>query len=122
MPRDPHKLDTFLLADALVLRVYPMTAGLPAEERYGLQAQIRRAATSVPANVVEGCQRSSRRDYMRFVEVAAGSASEAGYLVSLARRLGYIEASLASEIERDYVRVVRGLERLRQAIGRAGEP
>lgn len=122
MPRDPRQLDTFLLADALVLRVYPLTTGLPPEERYGLQAQIRRAAISVPANVVEGCQRSSRRDYMRFVEVAAGSASEAGYLVSLARRLGYIEPSRASAIERDYVRVVRGLERLRQAIGRAAEP
>lgn len=121
MPRDPHRLETFRLADTLVLRVYPLTASLPAEERYGLQTQIRRAAISVPTNIVEGSQRSGRRDYMRFVEVAAGSAAEAGYLVGLARRLGYLDASQAFAIETDYAHLVRGLERLRQAIGRPSD-
>jgi four helix bundle protein len=118
MPRDPHRLETFRLADSLVLRIYPLTGGLPSEERYGLQTQIRRAAISVPSNIVEGSQRTGRRDYMRFVEVAAGSAAEAGYLVGLARRLGYLDASQAFAIETDYAHLVRGLERLRQAIGR----
>jgi four helix bundle protein len=104
-----------------VLRIYPLTAGLPSEERYGLQTQIRRAAMSVPSNIVEGSQRTGRRDYMRFVEVAAGSAAETGYLVGLGRRLGYLDASLASQLEADYAHLVRGLERLRQAIGRPSD-
>src|SRR5438067_12895159 len=83
MSRDPYKLEAFQLADLLVVELYRASARFPAAERFGLQAQLRRAAVSVAANLVEGCARRSQRDYLHFVGIAIGSASEVRYLVQL---------------------------------------
>jgi len=116
--RDPRKLDVFQLADALVVRVYHATRSVPAEERYGIQRQMRRAAISVPCNIIEGCARRTEREYLHFVNIALGSAAETRYLLDLAARLGFIPISDASPLGLEYETLAKQLQKLLQAIER----
>ena len=83
-------------AHQLVLEVYRVTQQFPTEERYGLTSQMRRAAVSVPANIVEGHKRRSKREFANFMSVAEGSLEELKYYFLLSRDLGYFpDKSLA---------------------------
>jgi four helix bundle protein len=88
--RDHTKLRAFDLADQLALMVYKTTRTFPKEEIFGLTSQVRRAAVSTASNIVEGCARNSKSDYIRFLDIAYGSAREVEYQISLASRLGYV--------------------------------
>lgn len=88
--RDHTKLKAFELADALALHVYQVTASFPKHELFGLTTQMRRAAISVACNIVEGCARHTEAEYLRFLDMAYGSAQELEYQASLAHRLGYL--------------------------------
>jgi four helix bundle protein len=110
--RDHRKLNVLKLADELVIEVYAKTSAFPSEERFGLCNQIRRAAISVPTNLVEGCIRRTMRDYLHFVNVAAGSATEVLYLLGLSSRLGLLRPEVYRDFEQKYSRVVAGLQKL----------
>jgi len=87
--RDHTKLRAFELADDVAILVYRATLTFPKEEIYGLTSQMRRAAVSVPSNIVEGCSRQSESEYLRFIEIAFGSLRELHYQLGLSKRLGY---------------------------------
>jgi len=96
--RDYTKIETWRLADEFAIAIYESTRSFPREELDGLTSQIRRAAVSVAANVVEGSSRESKKDFLHFLHVARGSLSEAQYFVRLARRLGYCRADVATQL------------------------
>jgi four helix bundle protein len=116
MSRDPYKLEAFQLADVLVVDLYRATRAFPPPERFGLQSQLRRASVSVTANLVEGCARRSERDYLHFVAISIGSASEVRYLIRLSVRLGFLDAKVGDELAYGYGRVARALQSLVSAL------
>jgi four helix bundle protein len=88
--RNYTKIEAWRLADDLTVEIYGKTRAFPREELYGLTSQMRRASYSVPANIVEGSSRESKRDYLHFLHIARGSLSESQYFIHLAHRLGYL--------------------------------
>ena len=114
--RDHTKLVVFNLADQLVLAVYRESERFPRSEAYGLQSQIRRAAVSIAANLVEGCSRSSQADYLRFMEIAYGSARELQYELSVCERLGYFSAMVGRRLLDDCTSTAKALNGLLRAL------
>ncbi len=87
----PHeKLDVWKKAVAIVTVVYDVTKKFPADEKFGLTSQIRRAGVSIPANIAEGAARQSDKEFYRFLSIAQGSASELETELLIAKNLGYL--------------------------------
>ncbi len=86
-------------ADDLFIDIHRLVRTFPADERFELTSQIRRAAYSVPANIVEGVARRSKRDRLRFLNIAEASLAEVGYCLHVARRLGYIDDGVYEDLD-----------------------
>lgn len=85
MGRDYTKIKAWQLADELALLVYKASKKFPKSELWGLTSQMRRAAVSVPANIVEGSTRKSRNEYLQFLYIAISSLAELSYYIKLQR-------------------------------------
>jgi four helix bundle protein len=101
---------------ALALRIYRMTAGFPAEERFGVTSQMRRAIVSVPTNIAEGSKRLRRADYARFLNIAEASLAEVEYLLILSRDLSYVHAAAVEELTVEINEVASMLSKLRARV------
>ena len=96
-------LDVWQHAHRLVLTVYRITKDYPAEERFGLVSQMRRAAVSVAANIAEGFKKRGTRDKTNFYNIAQGSLEELRYYFILSRDLGYLDGACTVTDELDVV-------------------
>ena len=86
----PHEqLDAWRFGMQLAKAVYELTAAFPAEERYGLAQQMRRAAVSIPSNLAEGAGRDGAREYLHFISIARGSLAELETQMQLAVMLDF---------------------------------
>jgi four helix bundle protein len=93
----PHEqLEAWKFAMQLVKAVYQMTSDFPAEERYGLAQQMRRAAVSIPSNIAEGAGRNGAKEYLHFIGISRGSLAELGTQMQLAVMLGLTTADHAA--------------------------
>lgn len=81
-------------ADALALQIYEVTQRFPKEELYGLVSQMRRAAVSIPANIVEGFERQYKKEFIQFLEIAKASLSELGYYLKFSQKVKYLDAEV----------------------------
>ena len=100
----------------MALSVYRDTLPFPREETYGLVSQLRRAASSVPANIAEGCGCSGNREFTRFLDIALRSASETEYHLLLARDLGYLDKKTYEDLSNQAVEIKRMLTGLIQKL------
>ena len=94
-----RKLKVWQETHRLVLEIYKVTFSFPKSETYGLVDQLKRAAYSVPANIVEGQSRNTTKEYLHFLYNARGSLEEARYHLLLAKDLGYLALDRYEEIE-----------------------
>jgi four helix bundle protein len=122
MARDFRKIRAWQLADALALSVYDATRRFPKSEIFGMTSQIRRAAVSVAANIVEGSARQHSREYLQFLYVASGSLAETGYYIDLGHRLGYLDEPTHKSLWQQQESAVRTLRALINYIEHAGRP
>ena len=98
----------------LVVLVYEATESFPSKERYGLTNQLRRAAVSVPSNIAEGQGRSTSRDFLRCLSIAAGSLQELETQLIIASRLNYLDESFRPGLfasTKEVARLINGLTR-----------
>jgi len=107
MYEDTSKLVVWQKSHKLVLKIYDITKEFPKDELFGLTSQLRRAAVSIPSNIVEGKARGSKVEYRRFLFIARGSLEEVKYQLLLAKDLHYID-------EQKY----KGMITLSQEVGR----
>ena len=114
--RDWRRLDAFSMADELAVSVLTATKEMPTHQRYVLTNQIERSALSVPSNIVEGCARHTEAEYLRFLDIAYGSACELQYQLSVAERLSYLPQDRYEVLREQAERVARTLNKLIRAI------
>lgn len=108
-------------AHNLTLATYAVTRKLPAEERFGLTAQIRRSCCSIPANLAEGCGRRSDGEMSRFIQIAMGSGAELSYHLPLAKDLEFLTRDDYARLHSELSEVMRMLSSFSQKLREARE-
>ena len=112
MARDYTKIKAWQKADELALLVYKATKEFPKSEIWGLTSQMRRAAVSVPANIVEGSARRNRKEYLQFLYIAMSSLAELSYYIKFTKELGYLDTNRYEELwakAQEGLRILQGL-------------
>ncbi|MGE5205238.1 MAG: four helix bundle protein [Chlamydiota bacterium] len=107
--KDFRDLRVWQAAHQLTPAIYKMTSRFPREELYGLTSQVRRCSASIAANIAEGCGRRGNAEFHRFLQIAAGSASELDYHLLLAHDLRFMN-------DADYERISVSLGQLRRML------
>ena len=100
----------------MALEIHKLTKDFPPEEKFGLASQMRRAAYSVPMNLVEGANRLNSKEYRQFVGIARGSAAEVGYQLLLAKDLNYIDENTYQTNHTSYERIYQMLTQLAKSL------
>jgi len=111
-----ENLEIWQLADELALRVYLVTKGFPKDELYGITSQLRRAALSIPTNIVEGYSRKGDKELTRFVNISLGSLAETKYLLKFAKKLGLLNEKDYEELSIGYEELGRKLWKFYEAV------
>lgn len=111
-----EKLNVWKLSHELALQTYEMTKKFPREERFGITAQLRRAALSIPTNLAEGNARRHPKEYLRYCDIARGSLAEVRYLLRFALDLTALSLEDYVELSAGYESAGRMLNALMQSI------
>jgi four helix bundle protein len=116
-PQAVKDLKVWQKSIVLVEACYGVSANFPVEERFGLTSQIRRASTSVPANIAEGFGRWNSREFLRFLAIASGSLRELETHLVIACRLGFLNERANEPLFQSIDELAKMLFRMRESIG-----
>jgi four helix bundle protein len=119
--KDFYKLKVWERSHRLTLSIYLHTKDFPKDELYGLTNQMRRASSSIPTNIAEGCGHDSQAEFTRFLLMAMGSSSELEYQLILSHDLQYIDDKIFLELSSGLNEVRRMLNSLIQKVKRDRE-
>ena len=114
--RDFKKYEIWQLSHAFRLKIYSSTSLFPKDEMYGITSQIRRASSSIPTNISEGCGRNSDKEFNQYLNIALGSASETEYLIILSRDLNYIDRETFEILEKEINTIKSKIYKLKQIL------
>lgn len=120
--RDYRDLIVWKEAMDIAELVYLLTRAFPREEAFGLTAQMRRAASSIPANIAEGFGRAQRRPFIQFLRIAQGSLKELETHASLCVRVGLLPAETCAELNAQCERLGKRLVSFVRSLDRSGSP
>jgi four helix bundle protein len=109
-------MDVFQLSHGITLQVYKITNGYPDAEKFSLISQMRRAASSICMNIMEGAHRISKKEYKHFVSIARGSCGELKYQALLSKDLGYVDSHSYKDLANSIERISMMLTKLHQSI------
>jgi four helix bundle protein len=107
--REYRDLDVWQLAMQIAVSIYLVTRAFPTEEKFGLVAQFRRAAVSVPSNIAEGHSRIGAAEFRRFVSIARGSVAEVETQITLSVVLGFVPGDAITSLSLDLKRLSKML-------------
>lgn len=115
-----HELQIWQKSMELAEVIYKSTYGFPAQEKFGLVSQLRRAAVSIPSNIAEGNMRNSDKDFLRFINMALGSLAEMETQMELAKRIDYLVGENVEPLQKrvsESVKMLRGMQsRLKKSL------
>ena len=120
--KDFRELKVWEKAHQMTLNTYRLTERFPRHELFGLTSQIRRCASSIPANIAEGCGRLGNTEFHRFLQISCGSASELEYHLLLARDLGYLDPGDHQSAQKQLLEMKRMLVALTTKVGSERKP
>lgn len=110
--RNYRDYEVWRKSHSFALEVYKATRVFPKDEIYGLRSQIRRSATSVPTNIVEGAARSGDKQFARFLDIAIASACESEYLLLLSNELEFIPNKVFTSLNETIGEIIKMLRAL----------
>ncbi|MDD4877837.1 MAG: four helix bundle protein [Candidatus Nanoarchaeia archaeon] len=116
MPQDHTQLEIYNRAYAFALDVYKITYLFPKEETFGITSQLRRAASSIGANISEGCGRRTDKDFIHFLHISMGSIKECVHFLNLSKDLGYIDNNSFALLNEELEAIGKMLTRFTQKI------
>lgn len=119
--RNFRKYQVWELGHQIALDVYKLTNSFPKNEEFGIKSQMRRASTSVPANIAEGCGRETEVEFRRFLIIANGSATELEYFLILVKDLKFVSEKEIKELVDKVDQLKRSLNKLISKINATGK-
>lgn len=113
--RNYEDLKVWERSHKLCLDIYNLTEKFPTDERFGLISQLRRASSSVPTNIAEGCGYDTPKEFTRFIKIASGSITEVAYLLRLSKDLKFISENDFTSLNEEAKIIRRMLYNLRMS-------